>query len=627
MNKNSRREISALCGLLLLLGLVAQPAATAQESPLPAGASLAVVTPVQSCSALLKQDFTPAADGKVTLNSATTLDTEQGNFCQVKGTLAPSIGFEVNLPLTHWSQRYLQLGCGGLCGSLNLNLGNAHTCAPALRGEFVVASTDMGHSGSMMDASWADDPQKRIDFAYRAHHQTARIAKALIHAFYGQQPRYAYFMGCSDGGREALMAAQRFPEDFDGITAGAPAAFFSFQNSFFHGWNAQINQDADGKAILLQERLPILHQAVLAHCPGLSGVKDGLLQNPYTCHFDPAWVPTCAPNDSQRSNCLTAAEITVARRFYAGAHDGKGASFVLSGMPLGSELQWPVPAQATAPSMSTAMVLPALQHVLLPPGNEPIQSLTDFPLTAANFKRVAELAPLYNATNTNLKPFMARGGKLILWHGLADDSVTPAFSVAYYRGVQRQLGATQTDSFLRLFLLPGVGHCGRGQGYDQIDWLTPLLAWTEQGHAPDQVLSQQVAQDPAGMPPMMAMTAPPSTATRSGAREIEKPQPAAGQAKAHSAEVTQAASQFHVMPQQSSPLAKPGKPVLASRPVYPYPQIARYRGHGDKAQAESYQPVRSDYSGLIIGEPAASQIAPDNQRDYHVLDGHLQISQ
>ncbi len=154
----------------------------------------------------------------------------------------------------------MQVGCGGLCGSINLSLSNASGCLPAMNGEFVVAATDMGHHGSMMDASWAEDPQKRIDFARRANHLTAVLAKAVMQTLYRQPPKYAYFMGCSDGGREALMEAQRFPQDFDGISAGAPAAFFQFQNSFFHGWNVAANQRPDGTAILLKNRLPLIHQ-------------------------------------------------------------------------------------------------------------------------------------------------------------------------------------------------------------------------------------------------------------------------------------------------------------------------------------------------------------------------------
>lgn len=578
-------------GQLLLAGLLVSGGPTAANS-----ATLPVVKPLLACEQLAKQPFSAAADATVTVSSATLIATAQGQFCKVTGTIAPAIGFEVNLPTERWSSRFLQLGCGGLCGSLSLNLVNAHSCTPALHGEFVVASTDMGHRGSMMDASWAEDPQKRIDFAYRAQHQTALVSKAIIRAYYGQPQRYAYFMGCSDGGREALMAAQRFPEDFDGIAAGASAGFFQFQNSFFHGWNVVANQRADGSAILLKDRLPILHRAVLAHCPTLSGVQDGLLQNPYACQFDPAWVPTCDDKQKPGSSCLTREEIKAAGRLYVGASDASGQHFVLGGMPLGSELQWPVPARQGEPSMSLSMVLPALQHVLLPESQRKPNSLADFPLTHDNFGRVAQLAPLNNAANTNLRPFMQRGGRLILWHGLADDSISPAFSLAYYRGVQAELGAKATDQFLRLFLLPGVGHCGRGEGYDQIDFLTPLLAWTEAGKAPGQIVADKVAQAQLIQPPLATSTS--------------ASQPAE--------------AQFHAMRPASSPLPVPGKTPLASRPVYPYPNIARYTGEGDPNLATHYRPEKSAAFALIaFGQPAISYVGADNQRTFSVVDGKL----
>lgn len=264
-------------------------------SPTQAVASLPIVLPALTCDALSATDFSAAVGAKVTINHTEMQTSAQGSWCKVSATIAPEIGVQIALPTQRWSQRFLQVGCGGLCGSINLSLSNASGCLPAMNGEFVVAATDMGHHGSMMDASWAEDPQKRIDFAWRANHLTAVLAKAVMQTLYRQPPKYAYFMGCSDGGREALMEAQRFPQDFDGISAGAPAAFFQFQNSFFHGWNVAANQRPDGTAILLKNRLPLIHQAVLAHCPTLSGVQDGILQNPYACQFSESWLPAVLP--------------------------------------------------------------------------------------------------------------------------------------------------------------------------------------------------------------------------------------------------------------------------------------------------------------------------------------------
>ena len=188
-------------------------------SPTQAVASLPIVLPALTCDALSATDFSAAVGAKVTINHTEMQTSAQGSWCKVSATIAPEIGVQIALPTQRWSQRFLQVGCGGLCGSINLSLSNASGCLPAMNGEFVVAATDMGHHGSMMDASWAEDPQKRIDFAWRANHLTAVLAKAVMQTLYRQPPKYAYFMGCSDGGREALMEAQRFPQDFDGITA------------------------------------------------------------------------------------------------------------------------------------------------------------------------------------------------------------------------------------------------------------------------------------------------------------------------------------------------------------------------------------------------------------------------
>ncbi len=563
-------------------------------------ASLPKVAPRLSCEQLAQQDFSSVLGEQVTINAAAPMATDKGSFCKVSATIAPSIGVEVALPAEHWTQRFLQVGCGGLCGSVTLNLSNASSCVPALNGEFVVAATDMGHSGSMMDASWAEQPQKRIDFAYRANHLTAVLSKALSAAYYGQAPRYAYFMGCSDGGREALMEAQRYPDDFNGISAGAPAAFFQFQNSFYHGWSVAANQRADGSAILLQKHLPILHKAVLEHCPTLSGVNDGLLQNPYACRFSADWVRQCAKGDSEQKDCLSAEQINAARRFYRGASDTEGHQFVLGGLPLGSELRWAVPASEKGNSAAEAMVLPALQSVLLPGGHQNVQSMKDFPLTQQNFDRVAQLAPLYNAANTNLRSFQQQGGKLIMWHGLADDSVSPAFSLAYYRGVQALMGAQTVDGFLRLFLLPGVGHCGNGEGYDQVDLLTPLMAWTEDGQAPQQLITGKREQVDAGGMPSAPANAPMGDGTAS------------------------AEAQFHGVQRPSSPIATPNKPVTATRPVFPYPYIARYIGKGDINDASNYAPVKSAaFERLFFRQPAASFVGPDNQHVYRVENGVL----
>ncbi|MDE8559400.1 tannase/feruloyl esterase family alpha/beta hydrolase [Pantoea vagans] len=592
---NDRLSLSYALGVLAVFLLFFADLTQAAAAP----QSLTPVRPVMSCSALGATIFTKGIDAGVSITSAQEQKTAQGTFCLISATLSPSIGVQVALPEEKWTQRMLQVGCGGLCGQINLGLSDAKGCIPAMNGEFAVSSTDMGHSGSMMDAAWALDPQKRIDFAYRAQHVTAQFTKSVIRTFYGQPQQYAYFMGCSDGGREALMEAQRYPEDFNGISAGAPAAWFSTQNSFFHGWNVTANLRADGTPVLLQSRLALLHEAVITHCPTLSDVSDGLLENPFACHFSRAWVRQCAPGQQDKSACMTSEELEVAENLYRGAHDDRGNQFVPAGLPPGSELRWPVPANEGERSMSEMMALPALQYILLPGGKQSLKRISDFDFNYENFRRVAELAPLYNATNTNLKPFQAAGGRLILWHGLADDSISPAGTVDYFRGVQHTMGTKETDSFMRLFLLPGVAHCGKGEGPDQIDVLSALMDWTEKDVAPASLLAGKT--ESAGQHPS---------------------EPPAGTLP-DKADIQDASAHFHDEQKQGLPYADAPAPVTMTRPVFPYPYVARYRGKGDPLNAADYVPVRADYYSLRTDAPVSSLLGPDNQRTYNMVNGRL----
>ncbi len=562
-------------------------------------AALPVVKPVMSCEALGNVDVAHAIGAEVHDQKATFSQTPKGKFCKVTGQIAPAISFEVDLPMEHWTQRFLLGGCGGLCGMTHVGVSNAGACTPALNGEFVMAGDNMGHTGSMMglaQGEFGKSPQQRIDFAYRANHVTTLAAKALTAAFYGQAPKYSYFVGCSDGGREALMEAQRYPEDFDGISAGAPAALFTVQNSFYHAWNVRGNQRADGTNILLQSRVGVLHDAVIRHCDTLSGVKDGLLEDPRTCHFNPAWVQ-CPAGQRDTSHCLTAEETQAALRLYKGATDAAGRPYIIGGPLPGSELQWALPSTARGESMSKGIAASAIAYVIPLQVDEKAADLTRFHFDDASFARMTELAPLYNAENTNLRPFHKHGGHLILWHGLADQSISPLNTIAYYQGVQQEMGAKQTDSFLKFYLLPSVGHCGNGEGFPQVDFLSPLMAWTESGIAPNAILAEKttLGDGPMG-PPLSGHGKPP------------------------------AGGQIHMASMPSQPYARPNAVAIASRPVYPYPYIAQYGGAGDVNNAENYRPVMSPVSlPMMFASHAASLIGPDNQKQYGVTGGKLVI--
>ncbi|MGN7870628.1 tannase/feruloyl esterase family alpha/beta hydrolase [Paracoccus sp. 22332] len=544
-------RLRALIALLLALS----PLAAVAQAP------LGVVTPVASCASLAETDLTAIGGAGSAVTAAE--ETESGGIpvCSVQGTLAPTITFQVLLPLETWTQRYLQVGCGGLCGQITLQSGASDGCAVLNDGGFVMAATDMGHAGGMTDdGSWGLDAQKRVDFAYRAQHLTAEAAKALIRAFYGQPQEYAYFNGCSDGGREALMEAMRFPDDFDGVIAGAPAMLFQVQNTLYHAWQAHSNTDAEGRAILLADRLPILHDAVLAACDATDGATDGLVAEPAACSFDLATV-TCAEGVADTSACLTPAEAEVARRFYEGPTDPQTGAHLTAGQPqYGSELDWAgvyVPQAAEDGLMSAQAALPVIRNLAFDPAR-PEATLEDFAFTEDTLQALRTRHPLFDATNPDLSAFESSGGKLILWHGLADPHISPANTLSLHKAMIDRMGAETVEQFERLYLLPGVAHCGNGQGPSSLDLLTPMMAWVEGGIAPDAVMTRSASEG-----------------TSFGAPAFGGGAEAGGEGGGQP-------------PRGMPPMPRSSLPEM-SRPVYPWPAVARYTGQGDVYDAANWE--------------------------------------
>lgn len=469
--------MNRLLALAALLLAAALPAA-AQES-------LPVVKPAVSCDSLAKTDLTPIGGA----GSAVASATETGDACVVEGRLAPAIRFRVSLPVESWTQRYLQIGCGGLCGQIEGQPAAVDGCPVLEANGFVTGSTDMGHERP--DPSFGLDPQRRDDFAFRAQHLTAEAAKALIAAFYGQPGRYAYFSGCSDGGREALVEAQRYPDDFDGIVAGAPALLFTVQNSLYHGFMARANTGADGKPVLTSDRLPILHAAVVAACDEVDGQKDGLIADPRACRFDPAII-ACADGITDTAACLTAAEVATVRRFYDGPHDPATGARLTVGAPFyGSEPKWAgvfVPTPDQPGIFSEVIALGALKNLVFEETPPDSYTLADLSFDTDTLDRLRARHPLYDATNPDLSRFEKAGGKLVLWHGLADEHITPLGTIAYQQALEAKMGDA-VPGFERLYLVPGMAHCGDGEGPHLIDLLTPVMAWVEQGREPDAIVA------------------------------------------------------------------------------------------------------------------------------------------
>ncbi|MBF8999866.1 MULTISPECIES: tannase/feruloyl esterase family alpha/beta hydrolase [Vibrio] len=579
--------LSAAIALMVLVGCSHQHKATQNHAT--TTDTLTEVSPVADCASLSQVDLVAlGGKGSQVLSAKETKDQQGHVVCQVKGTLAPTISFTVQLPKQGWSQRYMQLGCGGLCGRVDLRVGAADQCPLVLGSNMVLAATDMGHDGPSSD--FGDNAQKRIDFAYRSVHITSLAAKTLIRHYYGQNARYSYFNGCSDGGREALMEAQRFPKDFNGIIAGAPAMNFSVQNSMHHGWLATVNTGKDGQPLITADDVPLIHQAVLDQCDALDGLKDGLLSDPRQCHFNPQ-VLSC--KKGQTEQCLTQDQITALKRIYAGPHDPKTGIALTLGAPLpGSELAWPgvfVPRKNSSQIFSTMIAESALQKVLFE-HNPQHFSLSDLKFNLATFDKLRPLYGMYSAVDPDLKAFKAYGGKLILWHGWSDQHISPINSIAYYEAVKNYMGAKEQSEFMNFYLIPGMHHCFGGDGPSSFDLLTPLTKWVEQGQKPDGILTTQTSKpkwDGAGAPEKLAK----KKAQRKG-----KP--------GH---------------------AKQGK-VLRTRPVYPFPYVAVYNGSGDVNQAVNFHKAMGTEGPATYSWAGAEYYDTNKQLNCQPVNNQLQCT-
>ena len=547
--------------------------------------SLAVTLPVNRCQDLSSFDISAIGGKGSVISDASIVEQPNGSVCVVAGTLAPEIGFKVQLPLENWTQRYMQLGCGGLCGRIGLMTGASDGCLAVENNNFVLASSDMGHQGG--SGEFGNDPQKRIDFAYRAMHLTSVTAKALIKELYGQEAEYSYFNGCSDGGREALMEAQRFPNDFDGIIAGAPAMNFSVQNSFHHGWLAMPNQGEDGKAILHAEKMQLLHQAALDSCDELDGLKDELIQDPRACQFDPKVIQ--CKKGQPTTTCLTEAEVKAATNIYAGPHDVQTGKALALGAPMpGSELSWAgvfIPKAGSEDIFSKRVAEEALRGVIYEKNPENFQ-LSDLAFSEEEFAKINQLYGLYSAVDPDLSAFHAKGGKLILWHGWSDPHISPINSIAYYEAVEKLMGKDVTSNFMKFYLFPGMHHCFGGDGPYQFDLTTAIMRWVEQGVEPDEIIASQSSK-PAGF---NTAGAPEAQATHEETADGQLPA------------------------------------IDRSRPIYPYPYVASYKGNGSINKAENFEAKKGVYGPAAYDWIGAEYYQPGKKLTCEAVDGKLECS-
>jgi Tannase and feruloyl esterase len=458
-------------------------------------------------------------------------------FCRVIATLKPTsdsdIKIEVWLPVSGWNHKFQGEGNGGFAGSLPYGL-----MAGALAQGYATAGTDTGHVAEGTDALWAlGHPEKIADFGYRGIHEMSDKAKQIVKAYYAAAPHRSYFVGCSDGGREALMEAQRFPNDYDGILAGAPANY----------WTHLLTTGADVAKTVLgtpggyipASKIPAIAAATVSACDALDGVKDGILNEPVKCHFDAATL-LCKGAESDR--CLTAPQVASLKKLYAGGRTSNGTQFFPGFEPGGEDgdggwKPWITGTEA-GESDGNKFVKNFFRYMVF---NDPAWTYETADIDATLRTADQNMASVLNATDANLSPLQKRGGKLIIYHGWSDAAIPPQNAIEYFQSVNSALGEKKTSQFVRLYMVPGMQHCIGGPGpslfgqFSVIPGKTPkdsiylaLEQWVEKGVAPDQIITAKFKD------------------------------------------------------------GDPSKGIEMTRPLCPYPQVAVYKGTGDTNAAASF---------------------------------------
>ncbi|MEN5364410.1 tannase/feruloyl esterase family alpha/beta hydrolase [Brevundimonas intermedia] len=399
-------------------------------------------------------------------------------FCMVtfvaKPTPASSIRIEVWLPNT-WNRKFVGVGGGGFSGSYAVS---SIALTPAVSQGYAAVVTDAGHDTSD-DAAWAlGQPEKIADYGYRSNHIAAELGKAVSQAYYGAGVEKAYFKGCSNGGRDALMLAQRYPADYDAIVVGAPANRFTDLMSSF----AQYGQMVEALPAIeaLAPKLAMVREAVLARCDDRDGLKDGLIAEPEKCDFDPGAV-ACA--DGQTENCLTAPELALVRTIYRGVYTPDGRQ-IMPGLSPGSEYEW-TNWVAGAKAGGLGMGREFFRNMVY---SDPTWSFGRFDIARDSAAAQARAGSDLDAVDTDLRPFLRRGGKILFHHGWDDAAIPPASTIGYFEAASRSAGGL-ADTSMRLFMMPGVAHCSDGKGPDYVDFLGTLDTWVETAKAPDRLVA------------------------------------------------------------------------------------------------------------------------------------------
>ena len=402
-------------------------------------------------------------------------------FCRVAAELTPSadshIKIEVWMPLKGWNLKFMAAGNGGWSGSVSYG-----QMIPILQRGYAVASTDTGHLSSGQDAAWAmGHPEKQIDFGYRAVHEMTLRAKEIVKAFYDAAPRYAYWNGCSAGGKQGLKEAQHFPADYVGIIAGAPANHWTHLVTQILGVAKAVRMDPASQ--IQPDQYPLIHNAVLSQCDALDGVKDGFLEDPRRCAFNAALLQCKGATDA---TCLTAPQVGALKQVYAPARNSKGSE-IFPGLSVGGELGWgnlPQP---------FGIALSHYKYIVFKDPNWDFRTL-DLDRDVVKADTMDTETGQFNATDPNLGAFKQRGGRILQFHGWNDQQIAAQNSIDYYESVVARVGdRRETEAFYRLFMVPGMAHCQGGDGAtDQFDKISALEQWVERGVAPDRIVASHL---------------------------------------------------------------------------------------------------------------------------------------
>ena len=518
------------CRILLSLSIIAVPLAAATCDSLTA-LKLADTT-IRSAKTVAAGAFTLPGDPPPPPSLLASF-RKLPAFCRVQGVIQPSsdshIEFEVWLPSSGWNNKVQGVGNGGFAGSIGYP-----GLAESVMSGYASSSTDTGHKGTGTDGEWAlGHPEKIVDYGYRAIHETAEKSKAIVRAFYGEMPKHSYFSSCSNGGRQALMEAQRYPADYDGIIAGAPANFLTHIGASFI-WDAQATE-TDPASYIPAEKYPAIEAAAVAACDARDGLKDGLIDDPTQCRFKPATLLCKGPESPA---CLTQPQIAAMEKIYAGPRNSQGQQVYPGFLPGGETGRngwegW-ISGQAPGKSVQYAFATQAGANLLFQ------NAAWDF--RAFNLDRDVKIADdslgsRLNAVDPNLKALKDRGAKLILYHGWSDPALAPLGTVNYYQSVVAKMGQKETAGFVRLYMVPGMQHCAGGPGPDsfgaapggpqadsQHSLSLALESWVEKGTAPGEIIAGKYA----------------------------------------------------------------GQRIVRTRPLCPYPQVARYSGSGSPDDASNF---------------------------------------